>query len=432
MLKRLLMLLCLALPAWAQAETIDPRIAKWDICGRYELFHINGIDTSAVGAADNLEAIILNYGNAYSGHIITYGLGYNSSRGADSDFIDSFNQIVRGYPGATFSAWVRAVTLGMYNSAMTASVAAAIAKAVDAVFSFSRPPTYGDADLFNIESEIRTRHAAGGRLLLVPHSQGNMYANLVLDRLVAVGGPRTPIARESIGIMGVATPRAVTGGLYLTSKNDRVISGVRYFFADTPAGNITIAVKSIDPLGHHFRDIYWKFAKTSVNNLISLAFSRLASSAASPVWQGSYPPTLYSQVRWWTLCSPTQPCWRYIGVPVRSERFDGPVVEWQVPNSRGHVEAQVGSLSDAINKAYENAQLCYELARDQMISARAAGYMNHWLFVPGCGQTVGHPYQGVWFAYSGDGPPVFRHTHYPQSYEVITTVGATCRQGSGT
>lgn len=41
----------------AVAENIDPRFAKEDICGRFEIFHINGIMTTQAEADANLRRI---------------------------------------------------------------------------------------------------------------------------------------------------------------------------------------------------------------------------------------------------------------------------------------------------------------------------------------------------------------------------------------
>jgi hypothetical protein len=50
--------------------TIDPKLAKADICGRYEVIHINGIDTTQIQALANRDAIAAAYGNAHEEHLI--------------------------------------------------------------------------------------------------------------------------------------------------------------------------------------------------------------------------------------------------------------------------------------------------------------------------------------------------------------------------
>ena len=54
-MRNLIWLLLLAL-APAQAANIDARLAKVDVCGRYEIIHINGVVTSPAGAQDNLDS----------------------------------------------------------------------------------------------------------------------------------------------------------------------------------------------------------------------------------------------------------------------------------------------------------------------------------------------------------------------------------------
>jgi hypothetical protein len=52
-MRNLLWLLLLAL-APVQAATMDARLAKVDVCGRYEVIHINGVVTTPNGAQSNL------------------------------------------------------------------------------------------------------------------------------------------------------------------------------------------------------------------------------------------------------------------------------------------------------------------------------------------------------------------------------------------
>lgn len=96
----------------ALAANIDPRLAKWDACVRYEIFHINGIQTSERDARDNLGAVSDAYGNAHDEHLIAYWLAYNPTQGALLDLVDVFAQKLAEYPGTTFAMIVRAFSAG--------------------------------------------------------------------------------------------------------------------------------------------------------------------------------------------------------------------------------------------------------------------------------------------------------------------------------
>jgi hypothetical protein len=90
------------------AANIDPRLAKFDVCGRYEVFHINGIQTTETDANDNRVALSAAYGNSHNEHLIAYRLAYNPTQGALLDLVDVFAQKLNEYPGATFAMIVRA------------------------------------------------------------------------------------------------------------------------------------------------------------------------------------------------------------------------------------------------------------------------------------------------------------------------------------
>lgn len=67
MLKRLLVVLIAVLPLAAQAEQIDARLFKYDVCGFYAVMHINGVDNTIDDATNNLNKLKAAYGNAHKG-----------------------------------------------------------------------------------------------------------------------------------------------------------------------------------------------------------------------------------------------------------------------------------------------------------------------------------------------------------------------------
>ncbi|HYN27874.1 MAG TPA: hypothetical protein VES94_06215, partial [Burkholderiales bacterium] len=171
MIRAFLVTLCLLAGA-ASAATIDPRNAKYDICGRFELWHINGIMTNSNGATLNLDRIQQVYGNAYNGHLIVYRVAFNQTRGFTQDFLNSAKQVIAGYAGATWDKWMNAVTFGIYSTFMSATTAQAVAKKVTDLFGFTKPSPYQDADLTDITNAITAGSAYGARIMLAPHSQG--------------------------------------------------------------------------------------------------------------------------------------------------------------------------------------------------------------------------------------------------------------------
>src|SRR5262249_42949448 len=75
-----------------------------------------------------------------------------------------------------------------------------------------------DSDLQKHVAHYRQELAAGNKVILVPHSQGNFYANLSFEELAVTDG----IKSHQLSITGVATPTSfiANNGLYVTVVQD--------------------------------------------------------------------------------------------------------------------------------------------------------------------------------------------------------------------
>ncbi|MEO8186444.1 MAG: hypothetical protein ABI580_03665 [Burkholderiaceae bacterium] len=282
MIRALVVMLCFFVGA-ANAATIDPLLAKSDVCGRFEVYHINGVMTDPSEAADNLNRIRVVYGNSYKEHLIVYRLAYNQHRSFLRDFYDSAMQIINLYAQATWDKWMNAVTFGIYSPFMDAATAQVIAKAVTDVWGFTKPNPYTDQEMNEILSVIVSGSSPHARKVLLPHSQGNFYASLVYDKLFATGH-----AAKSIGVVGLAVPYSSvrTGNVYITSAQDLVIDAVRV----ATLGNVLPANANIpyaplvDVFGHNLIDTY--MANSTVRSkyitLITNEFGTLKTTAPDP------------------------------------------------------------------------------------------------------------------------------------------------------
>ena len=210
--------------ATGNAATIDPKLAKGDTCGRYELFSINGIMTDFQGATDNQIRLQAVYGNAYKEHLIAFRLAFNQTRGLPQDVFDSAMEVISLYAGVTWDMWLKAVTFGIYDPAISPAAAEAIAKQITDLYGLTRPAPYEDADLTDIVTAITSQTAGGARRLLVGHSQGSIYLTLVYNKLLSKG-----MAAKTLGAVGIAVAYSSipTGNEYVTSDNDLVIDAVR-------------------------------------------------------------------------------------------------------------------------------------------------------------------------------------------------------------
>lgn len=435
-MKRLLALIYLLLPLTVNAvgpTNIDPRKAKLDVCGAFEIWHINGVMTDVFSATESLKKIQANYGNSYKEHIIFYNLAYNREQGFTTDLYESAKQVIWGYAGATWDNFINAVVFNVYSVAMPQATAAAIAKAVTDKYAFTKVAPYQDSDINSIMLSITSVTKWASRKVFVSHSQGNLYANIVYDKLVASGVPA-----QTLGLMGVAVPFSSqrTGNNYVTSVNDMVIDATRIAtlnFILPPNVSIPYA-PSIDPGGHKIKETYLEHtvvggARDMIVKQITLEFDSLRTIAPSPAWAptdgyGNY--VSYGWVRYNPPCcgiAPTVPSyyWYYLPEPV-----GGYTGGWS-----GYI---YGTQAQATTAALPIAKTCYNYHIAEVKRKQALGDYSWTQITGGCWGPLSTPWAGSWWPYSGDSTPVFRAafvtpyggTTGPGSIEV--TAGATCKR----
>jgi hypothetical protein len=111
-----------------------------------------------------------------------------------------------------------------------------------------------DADLRRHVQRYQGLLMSGNRVLVVAHSQGNLYANAAYGNLA--GNDTVPM--DAFGIVSVATPasRVAGGGPYYTLMYDLVISAVQLAVPGTLPGNVTNSVSDSDWKHHSFIDSY--------------------------------------------------------------------------------------------------------------------------------------------------------------------------------
>ncbi|MDQ3444982.1 MAG: hypothetical protein M3496_02250, partial [Pseudomonadota bacterium] len=291
----LLLALCFGLGAQAAPTMIDPRAAKLDVCGRYEMWHINGIMTNPTDAQRNLQRLRELYGNSFNEHLIVYGLAYNQTRGFAADVTQSAQQVIRQFVGATWDNFLNAVTFNIYDIAMPRPTARAISEAVTLIWGFNKVNPSKDADLAEITSAIVGAGYPSAKRILVGHSQGTLYMNEVYDRLLLTGANANQIGVVGVSVMG-NTLRG--GGVYTTSRNDMVADTVRLGTGgNVLRANVTVPVS--DFLGHNLRDIYLNHPATA-NRIVAQIkgrFKALRSAVSGtfyPLPLMTYASTIYS------------------------------------------------------------------------------------------------------------------------------------------
>lgn len=119
-------------------------------------------------------------------------------------------------------------------------------------------------DLFEFEQEVRNSALMKGmQVILVAHSQGNMFANKVYENINRSLEQRYA---RGLGVLNVASPSAFSPNYqYLTLEEDRVIAMLRSASGPLPrpvdANYSSPAVIDLDYLGHNFAAVYLSYSQ---------------------------------------------------------------------------------------------------------------------------------------------------------------------------
>jgi hypothetical protein len=233
----------------------------------------NGVRTTSLQAFVALKEFERLHGNiSPSGDNIRYEYFYNYSDGFE-DFVETFEQRLSEQEGlleGRFELFFQALAgNGSWWSTIinTASGAASIlggivnwyqahiAEGLTALFA--NPPT----EVNYAEHRLRLENAIleGKKLLLVAHSQGNLFAN------AAYNFARTKVPAESVKVVHIAPASPSLNGNHVLADLDLVINGLRalgsvasvtdfiHGYLLRPPSSIT---QERDPLGHGLLEIY--------------------------------------------------------------------------------------------------------------------------------------------------------------------------------
>jgi hypothetical protein len=241
------------------------------LCGAYRIVHINGIKTTQAEALLNADFLQQTYGTRFRASQLSYHLAYNPKGGLLPDLAQVLAQKQAEFPGATIIQMLRYLLAGVGGtlpSALVNQLATYWAGWVNG--NGASYNSYSDTTLADLVETVRAHTLPDRRVLIVPHSQGNLYANRVVEIITSQAGHgwSGPVPEKSVGLVGVATPAAYVAGqrqshkFYLTSSNDLIINGLRNGAPPLTGPqtvlppNIDIALSADDPSGHGFRETY--------------------------------------------------------------------------------------------------------------------------------------------------------------------------------
>lgn len=223
---------------------------------------INGVATSEIEAKLNLAGLILatSYDlDQFAGIRANYAILYNPTRDLTIDLLQAYLQSVQareaeegkllGDTARTLERVGQASSVPLTEAEIDelakelaqspgpnpegALIGSAVATELLRLHSEANKSL--EQERAQLASKFDAIDRAGGMapVLVVAHSQGNLFANTLFDDIVAE-------ARERTQIVHVATPAERLVGPYVTREDDSVMDSARLRFSGVPPGNICV------------------------------------------------------------------------------------------------------------------------------------------------------------------------------------------------
>ena len=229
------------------------------------VFHGNGMFNSKRQASTNLKElqIVMSQSGNLSEQEWTFELSYNNNEGIAS-FFEVYRQSM-GDQAASFWRWLGSRDLAPEWFQDAAQEVAATYSLAEGVI---------DNDLRDHVQRYQSLLMEGNRVLVVAHSQGNLYANAAYTNLAS----DSRIQMGAFGIVSVATPASYVAGngSYFTLTNDLVIAAVRAAVPSVLPVNVANTNVDTDWKHHSFIKSYLNGNQTGpmiVNSALSQANS---------------------------------------------------------------------------------------------------------------------------------------------------------------
>jgi hypothetical protein len=252
---------------------------------RYRIYFGNGIRNTPQDWEASKEELATMIGARFNGVPVSYANAINPTGGFIDDLQRVFEQKLAENSDLSWELLVRA-SLGLINGISPELVRIALDLIIKTeTESSAELKKKWEAENSYVDSRVTTHVAGytqdiienGRRVLLVAHSQGNLYGNA--SHRLLYGNPN--ITPGSFGIAGVATPANYVpgGGSYITSDADVVINALRSIVTDQvlPA-NISIPFDTTELSGHNFIKTYVhpeKPARQKIQQMTEAAMNRL-------------------------------------------------------------------------------------------------------------------------------------------------------------
>lgn len=256
-------------------------------CNGYVIAFGNGIMNSRAQMHASKVRLSEIFGNTYNGQTVTYKTAENPSDGLLADLTDVLEQKIAEDPSigweigfkSLFGTALGIIPLAVYNHLQTlfkTFLAEALPlRTAELRRKYEEQYAYIDAEVSDhVAMFTQLIKTDKRKVMLVAHSQGNLYAN-ASHRGVYLD---PEIKTRSFAVVGVASPANFVGGggPYMTSGNDMVIAALRSLVnSDTLPANIDIPFTFDDVQGHGFLPIYTNEAYPGLARLKEMGVAQL-------------------------------------------------------------------------------------------------------------------------------------------------------------
>ncbi|EOB6303246.1 TPA: KTSC domain-containing protein [Vibrio vulnificus] len=232
---------------------------------KLQLFYVNGMYTTASGYANNLDALD-DFQDGYLNHFRKNGEvkgAYNQYEGHIKQLYQVARQKYQDLDRHSPEYIVLTSILGGFIYELSSDQFSTITPFLIDLMSFL--PDH------EIESEVDFQYAMNGlrialnscaRIVLIGHSQGNFYANALVNEMTNTYTYENGANLKEypmLGMMGIASPASSVGGDFgsnhpnlvgvLTNDNDIVMDAVRQLLGAVPA-NYKAVENLLDATGH--------------------------------------------------------------------------------------------------------------------------------------------------------------------------------------
>ncbi|MCF6441872.1 hypothetical protein L1077_20760 [Pseudoalteromonas luteoviolacea] len=302
-LKVLAVGIAMALPGYSHAELNGCSLEDNDT-PTTKVYFANGVDNSPTQADISMRLVKERFKTKLSsleGHTYIFDTAYNDTQGTPKDVVQVFQQKIldEGGKGNGYALYI------MLRNGLSSEF---IQQYLDKYFlfgylseekieEFAQILQEAQVDALQDRSMVNDRHAtyyndalaAGHRVIILPHSQGNLFTTKAIDSVIT----DTPEYADSIGYFGVATPASRRVGNhedYVTAHDDRVIDALR-LIEDVLPSNIDNDLTNLDPTddpdpredikNHSFVDSYMRTNLPSWG-VIDAGITKLAKNLVYP------------------------------------------------------------------------------------------------------------------------------------------------------